>query len=65
MLEEFGRWGITKNKMELILEYFSWYEEGRRSGINLRDRVSGSVSDEEEATAVEIRVFSYISYLSQ
>ena len=51
--------------MELILEYFSWYEEGRRSGINLRDRVSGSVSDEEEATAVEIRVFSYISYLSQ
>ena len=51
--------------MELISEYFSWYEEGRRSGINPGDRVSGSVSEEEEATAIEIRAFSYISYPSQ
>ena len=38
--------------MELILEYFSWCEGGRKSGIDPGDRVSSSASEEEEKEAV-------------
>ena len=34
--------------MELISEYFSWCEGGRKSSIDLGDRVSSSASEEEE-----------------
>ena len=34
--------------MELISEYFSWCEGGRKSSIDPGDRVSGSASEEEE-----------------
>ena len=40
----------------MILEYFSWCEGGRRSGIDFGDRVLGSApKEEEEETIVEIR----------
>ena len=38
--------------MELILEYFSWCQGGRKSGIDPGDRVSSSASEEEEKEAV-------------
>ena len=37
--------------MELILEYFSWCEEGRKSSIDPGDRVSSSGSEEEKEEA--------------
>ena len=37
--------------MELISEYFSWCEGGRKSSIDPRDRVSSSASKEEEKEA--------------
>ena len=37
--------------MELISEYFSWCEGGRKSSIDLGDRVSSSASKEEEEEA--------------
>ncbi|WJZ94258.1 hypothetical protein VitviT2T_013133 [Vitis vinifera] len=42
--------------MELISEYFNWCEGGRKSGIDPRDRVSSSASEEkEEEAAIRIR----------
>ena len=42
--------------MELISEYLSWCEEGRKSIIDPKDRVSSSASEEEEKeVAVEIK----------
>ena len=42
--------------MELISEYFSWCEGGRKSSIDPRYRVSSSALEEEkEEAAVEIR----------
>ena len=37
--------------MELISEYFSWCEGGRKSSIDPGDRVSSSASEEEEEEA--------------
>ena len=34
--------------MELISEYFSWCERGRKSNIDLGDRVSSYASEEEK-----------------
>ncbi|KAL6313649.1 hypothetical protein AAG906_010067 [Vitis piasezkii] len=42
--------------MELISEYFSWCEGGRKSSIDPGDRVSSSASEEEEEAVVGIRV---------
>ena len=38
--------------MELISEYFSWCERGRKSSIDPRYRVSSSALEEEEEEAV-------------
>ena len=37
--------------MELISEYFSWCEGGRKSSIDPGDRVSSSASEDEEKEA--------------
>ena len=41
--------------MKLISDYFSWCEEGRKSSIDPKDRVSSCASEEEEEATVEIR----------
>ena len=42
--------------MELISEYFSWCEGGRKSSIDPGDRVSScALEEEKEEAAVEIR----------
>ena len=41
--------------MELISEYFSWCEGGRKNGIDPGVRVLGGAFEEEEEVAVGIR----------
>ena len=40
--------------MELISEYFSWCDGGRKSSIDPGDRVSSSTSEEEEKEEVVV-----------
>ena len=49
--------------MELISEYFSWCEKGRRSGINPGDRVSGNTSEEEEARPLKLEQMDRMKYI--